>query len=155
MAVLNTVSLIGRITKDPSKKILPSGMVICDFSLALNSTYKDSSGVTQKETTFVDITTFGKLADVCNTWLKKGRLTFVGGRLKQDSWVDKTTNQNRSKLKVTGTNVQFLEYGERIPLAQSGQTETQSTPAADFVKNADKVGDLNLKPIADDLDPPF
>ena len=109
MPDLNEVRLIGRLTRDPELRAIPNGQQVAQLGLATSRKYKGQDGVLREETTFVDITCWGKLADTVTRYMKKGRLIFVGGRLKFDSWDDKTSGQKRSKLSVVAENVQFLD----------------------------------------------
>ena len=108
MASLNKVMLIGNLTRDPELRVTPKGTAICQFGLAVNRQFKDESGATRDETTFVDIEAWGKQGETVAKYLTKGRPLFVEGRLKLDSWDDKTTGQKRSKMKVVLENFQFL-----------------------------------------------
>lgn len=109
MPDLNEVRLIGRLTRDPELRAIPNGQQVAQLGLATSRKYKGNDGAMHEETTFVDITCWGKLADTVTRYVKKGRLIFVGGRLKFDSWDDKTSGQKRSKLSVVAENVQFLD----------------------------------------------
>ncbi len=108
MATLNKVQLIGNLTRDPQTSKTPSGMAVTDIALATSRRRKDESGQTHEEVTFVDITFFGRTAEVIDQYCSKGRQIYVEGRLKLDTWQDKATGSNRSKLKVIGAEVQFL-----------------------------------------------
>ena len=108
MASLNKVMLIGNLTRDPELRVTPKGTAICQFGLAVNRTFKDESGATRDETTFVDIEAWGKQGETIAKYVTKGRPLFVEGRLKLDSWDDKTTGQKRSKMKIVLENFQFL-----------------------------------------------
>lgn len=108
MASLNKVMLIGNLTRDPELRVTPKGTAICQFGLAVNRTFKDESGATRDETTFVDIEAWGKQGETVAKYCAKGRPLFVEGRLKLDTWDDKTTGQKRSKMKVVLENFQFL-----------------------------------------------
>jgi single-strand DNA-binding protein len=108
MAYLNKVFLIGNLTRDPELRVTPKGTAICQFGLAVNRQFKDESGQTRDETTFVDIEAWGKQGELVAKYLTKGSPAMVEGRLKFDQWEDKTTQQKRSKLKVVLDNVQFL-----------------------------------------------
>ncbi len=108
MASLNKVMLIGNLTRDPELRVTPKGTAICQFGLAVNRQFKDESGATRDETTFVDIEAWGKQGETVAKYLTKGRPLFVEGRLKLDTWDDKTTGQKRSKMKVVLENFQFL-----------------------------------------------
>jgi single-strand DNA-binding protein len=108
MAYLNKVFLIGNLTRDPELRVTPKGTSICQFGIAVNRQFKDESGATRDETTFVDIEAWGKQGELVSKYLTKGSLAMVEGRLKLDQWDDKTSGQKRSKMKVVLDNVQFL-----------------------------------------------
>jgi single-strand DNA-binding protein len=108
MASLNKVMLIGNLTRDPELRVTPKGTAICQFGLAVNRQFKDESGATRDETTFVDIEAWGKQGETVAKYCAKGRPLFVEGRLKLDTWDDKTTGQKRSKMKIVLENFQFL-----------------------------------------------
>jgi len=113
MANLNEVRLIGNLTRDPELRAIPSGAQIANFGLATNRRFKGQDGVQREEVTFVDITAWGKTAELCGQYLRKGRSVYIGGRLKFESWEDRNTGQKRSKLSVTAENIQFLDGGKR------------------------------------------
>jgi single-strand DNA-binding protein len=108
MASLNKVMLIGNLTRDPELRVTPKGTAICQFGLAVNRQFKDESGATRDETTFVDIEAWGKQGETVAKFCTKGKPLFVEGRLKLDTWDDKTTGQKRSKMKIVLENFQFL-----------------------------------------------
>ncbi|MBC8010274.1 MAG: single-stranded DNA-binding protein, partial [Burkholderiales bacterium] len=108
MANLNRVLLIGNLTRDPELRVTPKGTAICQFGLAISRSFKDESGQTREEATFVDIEAWGKQGELIAKYCTKGRPLFVEGRLRFDQWEDKTTQQKRSKLKVVLENFQFL-----------------------------------------------
>lgn len=100
--------LLGTLTRDPEIKYTPKGTAVCELGMALNSTRKNESGEKVTETTFVDVTLWGRTAEVAAEYAKKGQLIFVEGALKTDSWEDKQSGQKRTKLKVNGENIQLL-----------------------------------------------
>lgn len=108
MANFNKVYLIGNLTRDPELRVTPKGTAICQFGLAVNRQYKDESGATRDETTFVDIEAWGRQGETISKYCTKGRPLFVEGRLKFDQWEDKTSGQKRSRLKVVLEGFQFL-----------------------------------------------
>jgi len=110
MAYLNTVFLIGNLTRDPELRVTPKGTAICSFGLAVNRQYRDESGAARDETTFVDIEAWGKQGELVSKYLTKGSPAMVEGRLRLDAWESKT-GEKRSKLKVVLDNVQFLSRG--------------------------------------------
>jgi single-strand DNA-binding protein len=81
---------------------------VADIGLAVNRTYTTDGGEKREETTFVDVTMWGRQAEIAGEYLKKGRPLFVEGRLQLDTWDDKQTGQKRSKLRVVCENFQML-----------------------------------------------
>lgn len=108
MANLNKVMLIGNLTRDPELRHTPSGMAVADFGLAVNRQRKGADGNRIEEVTFVDVTAFGKQAEVIQQYTRKGRPLFVEGHLKLDQWTAQD-GQKRSKLSVVVENFQFLD----------------------------------------------
>ncbi len=108
MPNLNKVMLMGNLTRDPEIKYTPKGTAIAVFGLATNRSYTLESGEKREEVTFVDCEAYARLAEIIGEYCKKGRPLFVEGRLKLDSWDDKTTGQKRSKMKVVVETMQLL-----------------------------------------------
>ncbi len=124
MPNLNKIQLMGNITRDPEVRYTPKGTAVTDISLAINRNFSGDDGERREETTFVDITFWGRQAEVIGEYMKKGRPIYVEGRLQLDSWEDKTTGQQRSRLKVVGENFQFL--GGRDDAGGGGQSRSSS-----------------------------
>ncbi len=112
MANLNKVMLIGNLTRDPELRHTPKGTAVAELGLAINRVWRDEQGQKQEETTFVDVTLWGRQAELAQQYLSKGRPVYIEGRLNLDTWDDKATGQKRSKLKVIGENLQFLSSGQ-------------------------------------------
>jgi single-strand DNA-binding protein len=108
MANVNKVILIGNLTRDPEVKYTPKGSAVTDLGLAVNRNYTTDGGEKREETTFVDVTLWGKTAELAGQYLKKGRPVYIEGRLQMDTWEDKQSGQKRSKLRVVGEAMQFL-----------------------------------------------
>jgi single-strand DNA-binding protein len=105
----NKVILVGNLTRDVELRYAPSGTAIAKFGIATNRTYKDTvTGENKQEVMFIDVTVFGRSAEVANQYLKKGRRVLVEGRLVLDQWVD-STGQKRSKHSVVAEKLQFME----------------------------------------------
>jgi single-strand DNA-binding protein len=113
MASFNKVILAGNLTRDPELRYTPKGTAVTEIGVAVNRTWRDESGATQEEVTFVDVAAYGKQAEVIGQYLKKGRPILIEGRLKLDQWDDKQTGQKRSKLRVVLEGFQFLDSGNR------------------------------------------
>lgn len=125
MANLNKVILVGNLTRDPDARRTNSGTSLCKLGLAVNRRFRTQGGEQREETVFVDIDVWGRSADFCRDYLKRGASVFVEGRLRMDSWEDKATGQQRSKLLVVAENVQSLgtRDGGSQPQGDSGYSQ--------------------------------
>ena len=142
MASLNKVFLIGNLTRDPELRYIPSGSAVTSFTVAANRVYKTQTGEKKEEVSFVRVVVWGRMAEVCNDYLKKGRPVFVEGRLQSRSW-DGPDGQKRSALEVIATNVQFLNAGTG---AGRGQETAEAAPAADMPEiQLEDVSELRSK----------
>jgi len=112
MANLNKVMLIGNLTRDPELRYTPKGTAVTDITLAINRVWNNEQNVRQEETVFVEVTLWGRQAELAQQYLGKGRLAYIEGRLQMDTWDDKETGKKRSKLKVIGEVLQFLPDGK-------------------------------------------
>jgi len=108
MASLNKVMLIGNLTRDPEVRYTPKGTAVAELGIAVNRRYTAENGEKREETTFVDVTLWGRTAELAGQYLKKGRPVYIEGRLQLDTWDDKQTGQKRSRLRVVGEEMQFL-----------------------------------------------
>src|SRR3954468_9534734 len=106
MASFNRVILLGNLTRDVEVKYLQSGMAVTEIGLAVNDRRKNQAGEWVDEVTFVDITLWGRTAEVAGEYLSKGSPVLIEGRLKLDQW--EKDGQKHSKLKVTGEKMQML-----------------------------------------------
>jgi len=129
MASLNKVLLIGNLTKDPQLRFTPNGSAVADLRLAINRWWTGQDGQRHEETTFVDVTLWGRQAEVASEYLHKGAPVFIEGRLKLDQWQDKE-GQNRSRLVVVGERMQFI--GPRAQGARSGDVGEPSEVGQDI-----------------------
>lgn len=108
MANFNKVMLMGNVTRDIELRYTPKGTAVADVGLAVNRVRSGENGERIEETTFVDITLWGRTAEVAHQYSGKGKPLFVEGRLHMDSWDDKTSGQKRTKLKVVADNIQLM-----------------------------------------------
>ena len=128
MASFNKVILLGNLTRDPEVRYTPKGTAVTDLGLAVNRTYTADNGEKREEVTFVDVTFWGRTAEVAGEYLKKGRPVFIEGRLQLDTWDDKQSGQKRSKLKVIGENMQMLGAPRGAGGGGGGDEESSSAP---------------------------
>ncbi|RMD45305.1 MAG: single-stranded DNA-binding protein [Aquificota bacterium] len=136
--MLNKVFLIGRLTRDPEIRFLPSGIQITSFTIAVNRVYKTKDSSDWKEETyFFDVESFGYLAERLGKQLNKGSQILVEGSLRQDKW-ETPSGEKRSKIKVVADKVNLL----------SGKTEKPSTaqeePNIDFSDTEDLSSDEDV-----------
>ena len=109
MASFNKVILVGNLTRDPQVKYTTGGTAVTEIGLAVNRRWMDKqSNQWKDETTFVDITLWGRTAEIAGEYLAKGRSVLIEGRLQLDTWDDKESGQKRSKLRVVGENMTML-----------------------------------------------
>lgn len=107
MASLNKVLLMGNLTRDPELRYIPNGSAVTSFTLAMNRVYKLQTGEKKEEVTFMKVVVWGRMAEICGEYLKKGSGAFVEGRLQSRTW-DAPDGQKRSAVEVIAMNVQFL-----------------------------------------------
>jgi single-strand DNA-binding protein len=123
MASFNRVILLGNVTRDIEVKHLQSGVAVTEVGLAVNDRRKDDSGSWIEETTFVDVTLWGRTAEIASEYLVKGAPVLIEGRLKLDSW-EKDGKKNY-KMRVIGEKMQMIPTGRR------GDASSQDGPTDD------------------------
>jgi single-strand DNA-binding protein len=111
MANVNKVMLLGNITRDLEVRYTPKGTAVCDLGMAINRIRNGDNGERIEEVTYVDVTLWGRQAELAGQYLSKGRPVFIEGRLQLDQWDDKQTGQKRSRLRVVAENMQFIGGG--------------------------------------------
>ncbi len=110
MPNLNRVMLMGNLTRDPELRYTPNNTAVANIGLAINRRWRNQqTNEWQEETTFIDCEAWGRTAETISQYLKKGRPLYVEGRLRLDTWQDKESGQNRSKLKVVVETFQFID----------------------------------------------
>lgn len=110
--MLNRVILIGRLTKDPELRYTPQGTPTCTFTLAVDRPYSGSNG--KKETDFINVVTWRALAETCASYLKRGRLSAVEGRMEVRNY--KNSEDKRVYVtEVVADNVRFLDGTTTTP----------------------------------------
>ena len=148
MAELNTLTLIGNLTKDPEKVQYAGNTTIANLRLAANRTYKDGQGQKQNDVVFVDVKAFGKIAETILKYCQKGRQILVVGRLAMDVWIDKASGGKSSKLYIIAENFQFLGTKE-----QNGNGAPTSVIATPVSTKPVSVEDVSMGDVGDASDP--
>ena len=119
----NKVILMGNLAQDPEYKELNGGKQVTNFVIAVNRTWNGPQGEESSEVSFIDCEIWGKLAKTIADHFSKGRPIFIEGRLRQDKWIDKETQKQKSKLRVVAENFNFIDSkktsdsGETVPVA--------------------------------------
>lgn len=138
---LNKVILIGRLTRDPESRSLPSGQPVCSFGLATGRFYVDKSGQKQQQTEFHNIVLFGRLAEIASQYLTKGSLAMIEGRLQTRNWQDASGNK-RSRTEIVA---QSLQLGPRA-VGKVAPPEKEIPPAEEIPIIEEDEG-INVKDI--------
>ena len=108
MAGINKVILVGNLGKDPEVRSTPGGQRVANFSLATSRAWTSQDGQKQEKTEWHSIVAWGKLADICERYLTKGKQIYVEGRLETRSWQDKESGQTKYRTEVICETMQML-----------------------------------------------
>ena len=140
--MFHTIVIVGNVGKDPEMRYTPSGQAVTSFSVASNRRYTSSNGEQVNETIWFRVSAWGKQAEICNQYLKKGRMVLVEGRLTADPntggprvWSGQD-GQPRTSYEITAQTVRFL--------SQRGESDSGANSAAD-------AGDMAVAPAEDDI----
>lgn len=149
---LNSVQLIGRLGRDPELRFTASGAGVCEFSVATRRIAgRNANGEREYATEWITVQVWEKLADVCKTYLRKGRRVMVSGSLRTDSWEDRDSGQRRYRTYVRGYEVMFLD-------APNDSSEPHVIREADdalyAIREADDLQEIVTEPETDQ-DIPF
>lgn len=122
--MLQKITIIGNLGNDPEMRYTPAGHAVTNFSVASNRSYTKSDGTKEKETTWFKIATWGKRAEVCNQYLKKGSLVYIEGRVKASAF--EGSEGPRASLEVTTENIIFLSTNRDGEVVQEEVAETEA-----------------------------
>lgn len=139
--MFNRVVMLGNLTRDPELRYLPSGGAVATCGIATNRKFKKQDGSAGEEVCFVDITCFGRTAEVVNQYCRRGSKLLVEGRLKLDQWTD-GQGVKRSKHSITVESVQMV--GEKKE--ESSNAPASSIPYTAYNKDGSiqEQGELPL-----------
>ena len=128
MSDINSVIMIGRLTRDPELKYTPSGATVATMTIAVGRKYKKAEEMVD-EVFFVDVVLWQKLAEIAGKYLTKGSRIGIQGRLTQRTW-QTDTGDKRSKHEIVGESIQFLsekKSSDSKPAAPDGDTSFDTT----------------------------
>ena len=123
MAGVNKAIILGRLGKDPEIRFAPSGMGVCNFSVATSERWKKKDGTTEERTEWHNVVVFDKLAENCAEYLKKGSQVYIEGRIKTEKYDDKE-GVTRYATKINAHTVQFLDGKKQEAQATSQAPDT-------------------------------
>ena len=139
----NKAILIGRLTRDPETKTLPSGQSVTNFGMATDRFFSDKSGQKQQQTDFHNIVLFGKLADIATQYLNKGSLVLIEGRLQTRTWEDASGNK-KSRTEIVGERLQMGPKSNRMTPDQKPATENNPSKDIPVIEENEDIDVKNI-----------
>ncbi|HAH97200.1 MAG TPA: single-stranded DNA-binding protein [Firmicutes bacterium] len=137
--MLNRIVLVGRLTRDPELRYTPNGVPVANFTLAVDRSYTNQQG--ERQTDFIDIVVWRKLAELCGQYLGKGRLVALEGRLQIRSY-ETQEGQKRKVAEVVADNIRFLDKGRGDDRSGGGQEHVSDD--GDQGRDEDDLGSMSL-----------
>jgi single-strand DNA-binding protein len=151
--MINKVILVGRLGKDPEIRSTPQGNSVARFTVATDEKFTDRAGEKQERTEWHNITAWGKLAEICGQYLKKGKLVYIEGSIRTDSWDDKESGQKKYRTEIVANTMKMLDrrgdeggseggYGggyNKSSASSSRGGSSRPTPAPDFAEDDEEV----------------
>lgn len=147
----NQAIVMGNLTRDPEMRTTPSGQNVTSFSVATNRSWQDQSGERKDAVEYHNVVAWGKLGELVNNYLKKGRKVLVVGRLQTRNW-DAEDGSKRNRTEIVATDINFVG-GQNDGGDFGGEDMNQEAPSAKPSKKADTSmddlgdGEINLDDI--------
>ncbi len=143
---LNRAMIIGNLTRDPETRTTPSGQTVCNFSVATSSQWKDAQGQKQERTEYHPIVAWGKLAEICQQYLAKGRKVYVEGRLQTREW-EGQDGSKKQRTEIVADNMIMLDRGPAgAPVASRESAVASAAPVTSAAADVDKgIGDQEIR----------
>ena len=107
--MINKVILVGRLGKDPEVRSTPGGATVTKFTMATDEKFTDKSGEKQERTEWHNIAAWGKLGEICGQYLRKGKLIYIEGSIRTDSWEDKESGQKKYRTEIIARDMKMLD----------------------------------------------
>ena len=141
--MVNKVILIGRLGKDPEIRSTPGGQTVTKFTMATDERYTDRAGEKQERTEWHNIVAWGKLGEICGQYLRKGKLVYIDGAIRTESWDDKESGQKKYKTTIVADNMKMLDRKgdseEGGGSSNSGARKSGSTSTAPQMEEDEEV----------------
>ena len=147
--MINKVILVGRLGRDPEIRSTPSGTSVTKFSLATDERFTDRNGEKQERTEWHNVVAWGKLGEICGQYLKKGKLVYIEGSIRTDSWDDKESGQKKYRTEIVANTMKMLDrrgdegggssggYGGGYN--QQSRGAAKSSPSHDMIEDDEEV----------------
>lgn len=119
--------IAGNVTRDPEMRATPSGAQACNFTIAVNRTFRGGDGEQQEQTSFIDCVAWGRSGETIAQYVKKGSGLIVSGRIEQRSWEDKTSGQKRSRVEIAVDDFSFVGGGDGANGGSRGGSSSYSS----------------------------
>jgi single-strand DNA-binding protein len=123
----NKAFVLGNVTRDPELRTTPSGQSVASFGIATNRIWKSQSGERQKSAEFHNVVAWGRLAEICHQYLKKGSLVFVEGRIQTRSWQDQNSGQKRFRTEIVAETMQLGPRGAGTNTGGTGENAEEAS----------------------------
>lgn len=147
--MINKVILVGRLGKDPEIRSTPQGTSVARFTVATDEKFTDRAGEKQERTEWHNITAWGKLAEICGQYLKKGKLVYIEGSIRTDSWDDKESGQKKYRTEIVANTMKMLDRrgdegggssgGYSGGYNQQSKGAAKSSPSHDMIEDDEEV----------------
>ncbi len=141
------VIICGNLTRDPELRSTASGTQVASFAVAVNRTYKDSSGTQKEDVSFFNCSAWGKIGETISQYAKKGTGIILSGRLSQQTWDDKSSGQKRSSVEIVVEDFNFIGGNDRsgsyddAPVSETKTSEKSSSKSKSEDESAEVVPD--------------
>jgi single-strand DNA-binding protein len=151
--MINKVILVGRLGKDPEIRSTPGGQSVAKFTIATDEKFTDRAGEKQERTEWHNIVAWGKLGEICGQYLKKGKLVYIEGSIRTDSWDDKESGQKKYRTEIVARDMKMLDRrGDEGSGGGGGYSQSRSSgTGAGSGKSAPASNDF----VEDDEEVPF
>jgi len=107
--MINKVILVGRLGKDPEIRSTPQGNTVAKFTVATDERFTDKSGEKQERTEWHNVAAWGKLGEICGQYLRKGKLVYIEGSIRTESWDDKESGQKKYRTEIVAREMKMLD----------------------------------------------
>ena len=158
--MINKVILVGRLGKDPEIRSTPQGTTVAKFTVATDEKFTDRAGEKQERTEWHNVVAWGKLGEICGQYLRKGKLVYIEGSIRTDSWDDKESGQKKYRTEIVANTMKMLDRrGDEGGGGGGGGYERSSGSGSSYGQGSSSRGGGGARPasseIEDDEEVPF